>query len=230
MSPAESIELLLPRFSDQRVRLFAVQSLRTLPTDSLELYLPQLVRAWAYDFNACSPLAELLLSSAARSPTFAHALFWQLKLWLSLDSDPWVFRYLMLAQAMYVVASPVMIEEFKRQNGLVARLNRLSAALKEDQSLLNLETERLSGKLEQTGVRLPLRFSFLTNGVDPNGCHVYKSLRAPVKISFVHNPPHLQGSEQLSSSGGHEVLKVYDAIYKMGDDITQDIVYPVVER
>ncbi|KAI0980476.1 hypothetical protein GJ496_002882 [Pomphorhynchus laevis] len=213
LSPAESIELLLPSFSDQYVRSFAVQSLKTLPVDSLEPYLPQLVRAWAFDFNPCSPLAELLLECAAVSPVFAHSLFWQLKQWISLDNDPWLFRYLLLAQAMYVVSSSVMIDQFKRENSLIVDLDNLCTQLKSDSSLIHVEVEKLSAKLSKAPVRLPLKFSFSANSIDSSKCRIFNSLRSPVKLSFVCN-----------SKSDSTAFKVYDAIYKIGDDITQDIV------
>jgi len=65
-------------FPDVDVRRMAVNWLRSLGSDELVDYLPQLVQALKHETWEPSPLAYFLLERALTSPRVAHHLYWLL--------------------------------------------------------------------------------------------------------------------------------------------------------
>jgi phosphatidylinositol-4-phosphate 3-kinase len=65
-------------FPDLDVRHVAVNWLRSLGSDELVDYLPQLVQALKHETWEASPLAYFLLERALTSPRVAHHLYWLL--------------------------------------------------------------------------------------------------------------------------------------------------------
>jgi phosphatidylinositol-4-phosphate 3-kinase len=65
-------------FPDLEVRRVAVSWLRSLGSDELVDYLPQLVQALKHETWEASPLAYFLLERALTSPRVAHHLYWLL--------------------------------------------------------------------------------------------------------------------------------------------------------
>jgi hypothetical protein len=68
----------LHSFPDLEVRRVAVNWLRSLGSDELVDYLPQLVQALKHETWEASPLAYFLLERALTSPRVAHHLYWLL--------------------------------------------------------------------------------------------------------------------------------------------------------
>ncbi len=73
---AEALELLGPDFGAAGVRALAVEALRGVPEEDLQLYLLHLVQALRHEPADDAPLARMLLERAAASPAVAAALFW----------------------------------------------------------------------------------------------------------------------------------------------------------
>ena len=71
-------KLLFCSFPDVDVRRMAVNWLRSLGSDELVDYLPQLVQALKHETWEPSPLAYFLLERALTSPRVAHHLYWLL--------------------------------------------------------------------------------------------------------------------------------------------------------
>ncbi|KAL7677009.1 hypothetical protein ACOME3_003258 [Neoechinorhynchus agilis] len=218
LSISEAIQLLLPQCSDSFARSIAVQTLKTSPIDNTELILPQLLRAWAFDFSLCSPLVELLLYCARRSPGFAHSLYWQLRHILS-TNDAANFRYLLLAQALFVVCPREVTDLFNKQTLLIDRLDFISNKIRTNRACLNDQLTLLNSDLTTSlrGTRLPLELTVAIDGLDNTQCHVFSSLRAPLKLAFISTSPDATKDDPTA-------IATFSAIYKTGDDITQDIV------
>jgi hypothetical protein len=70
--------LFICSFPDLEVRRMAVNWLRSLGSDELVDYLPQLVQALKHETWEASPLAYFLLERALTSPSVAHHLYWLL--------------------------------------------------------------------------------------------------------------------------------------------------------
>lgn len=72
-------------FADSVVRARAVEWIRSLGSDELISFLPQLVQAVKHEAWDISPTAELLLERALTSPRLAHHLYWLLNQCLPLQ-------------------------------------------------------------------------------------------------------------------------------------------------
>lgn len=78
LSPLQALELLLPRYTDAKVREKAVEWISHLPNDQLVDYLPQLIQALKHDTYEASAMARFLLCKSLESPRIAHHMYWLL--------------------------------------------------------------------------------------------------------------------------------------------------------
>jgi phosphatidylinositol-4-phosphate 3-kinase len=74
----QGLKAFICSFPDIDVRRMAVNWLRSLGSDELVDYLPQLVQALKHETWEGSPLASFLLERALTSPRVAHHLYWLL--------------------------------------------------------------------------------------------------------------------------------------------------------
>jgi phosphatidylinositol-4-phosphate 3-kinase len=74
----QTLKIFFCSFPDVDVRRMAVNWLRSLGSDELVDYLPQLVQALKHETWEPSPLAYFLLERALTSPRVAHHLYWLL--------------------------------------------------------------------------------------------------------------------------------------------------------
>lgn len=75
----EALQLLGSDFPDQNVRLKAVRWLKSVPTDELCDFLPQLVQSLRYEPHVDCSLIWLLFDCSLTSSRFCHHLHWLLK-------------------------------------------------------------------------------------------------------------------------------------------------------
>jgi phosphatidylinositol-4,5-bisphosphate 3-kinase len=79
-NPVEVIGLLDASYADYRVREYAVEHLKALNDEDLQLYLLQMVQCIKYEPYHDSPLSRFLIERAINSPyQVGHTLFWHLK-------------------------------------------------------------------------------------------------------------------------------------------------------
>jgi phosphatidylinositol-4-phosphate 3-kinase len=76
LSPLEALQLFLPCFPDIQIRLSAVNWMRTILSDELVDFLPQLVEALKLEPYDHSPLLLFLVERSLSSPKVAHSLYW----------------------------------------------------------------------------------------------------------------------------------------------------------
>ncbi|KAL1487744.1 hypothetical protein ABEB36_015580 [Hypothenemus hampei] len=233
LEPRQALELLLPVYPDVEVRKTAVKWLVNFSNDELVDYLPQLIVALRHETYENSALAKFLLHRALRSPRFAHYLFWLLSHNLpgsipqngNLDlkenkgetGDSSVSevrhhrRMKLLLRALLAICGNSLRTCFMSQQLLVKQLNDAAENVqksKDSQKLTNLhrDLETINNYLHDSPTSLPLSPTLKVNAIDVKASSYFASNTLPLKINFI-----------VADSS------VYPAIYKVGDDLQQDM-------
>lgn len=208
VSPMQSLQLLLPRFSDTIVRCIAVDKLRELPADDFCDLLPQLIQALKFEFYHTSALARLLLERAATSVRVAHHVYWLLK--DAADDVHHKKRYQLMFGALMSVVGEKMRQEFGKQEELVNMLSAIAdkvKAAKDRDAVLQRELCNMWDFLQHKSVRLPTNPGLEIAGVDVKSCSFFTSFTVPLKLAFKNIDP--------------RAGDIY-MMFKAGDDLRQD--------
>ncbi|XP_019865562.1 phosphatidylinositol 4-phosphate 3-kinase C2 domain-containing subunit beta isoform X2 [Aethina tumida] len=221
LKPIQALELLLPTYPDLEVRKLAVKLICGFPEDELIDYLPQLVVALRFETYDTSSLAQMLLEYSLRSPRFAHCLFWLLSHKLrQLNDKNWdqnenlEIRYLRRMRLMYrsliAICGEALRKTLFRQDALVTHLDNAALAVQQakDQPKKCLSTELIAINefLNYEPTSLPLSPSLRVIGIDVHTSSYFPSNTLPLKINFI-----MKDTSMMS------------AIYKVGDDLQQDM-------
>ncbi|XP_028129846.1 phosphatidylinositol 4-phosphate 3-kinase C2 domain-containing subunit alpha isoform X1 [Diabrotica virgifera virgifera] len=230
LKPIQALELLLPVYPDLEVRRMAIRWIRGLTNDELVDYLPQLVVALRHETYENSPLAQFLLDRALRSPRFAHYLFWLLCHSLPGDSPQNCstevktkdialgiseFRHhrrlKLLLRALLAICGRSLGDCFLYQQSLVKKLNDIAEEVQKTKdshrvTVLHNALGQIHKDLQETPTSLPLSPTLRVKGVDIQSCSYFPSATLPLKINFLMEDSSLRA-----------------AIYKVGDDLQQDM-------
>ncbi|XP_066255577.1 phosphatidylinositol 4-phosphate 3-kinase C2 domain-containing subunit alpha isoform X2 [Euwallacea similis] len=229
----QALELLLPVYPDVEVRKMAVKWMVQFSSDELVDYLPQLIVALRHETYENSALAEFILHRALRSPRFAHYLFWLLSHNLpgsipqnetldikdgkndspdtSISEVRHHRRMKLLLRALLAICGESLQKCFMSQQLLVKQLSDIAENVKkakDSQKLLHLhrDLETVNVQLNEDPTSLPLSPTLRVKGIDVKACSYFASNTLPLKISFKMD----DDSDYL-------------AIYKVGDDLQQDM-------
>ncbi|KAK9759167.1 Phosphoinositide 3-kinase family, accessory domain (PIK domain) [Popillia japonica] len=229
MRPVEAIQLLLPTFPDVEVRRYAVMWMNGLTSDELVDFLPQLVVALRHETYEDSPLSAFLLRRALQSLRVAHHLFWLMSHNLPgvtpqeckydfVDRDDTYIaevrhyrRLLLNLRALLAVSGIALSNCFMTQQLLNKTLQDIAENVqksKESQRMKVLQNglEILNASLDENPTSLPLSPTLQVSGVHARGSSYFQSNTLPLKILF------------LAKDGS-----TIPAIYKVGDDLQQDM-------
>ncbi|CAG9769508.1 unnamed protein product [Ceutorhynchus assimilis] len=233
LEPRQALELLLPVYPDIEVRKMSVKWLVNFSNDELVDYLPQLIVALRHETYENSPLAEFMLHRALRSPRFAHYLFWLLShnlpgsipqngnmdmkdnkndLYDSSISEVRHHRRMkLLLRALLAICGESLRTCFLSQQFLVKHLNDTAENVqkaKDSQKIVHLhrDLETINVHLSENPTSLPLSPTLRVNAIDVKSCSYFASNTLPLKINFIM-----------------EDSSIYPAIYKIGDDLQQDM-------
>ncbi|XP_052235355.1 phosphatidylinositol 4-phosphate 3-kinase C2 domain-containing subunit beta-like isoform X2 [Dreissena polymorpha] len=212
LQPMQALELLLPQYPDVRVRAFAVDCLRKMPTDDLIDFIPQLIQALKYESYHSSPLARLLLEQSCRSVRFAHQFFWLLK--GATQDRLYKRRYELMFVALVSVAGEALYQEFKKQEEIIKVLTTTAEKVQqakggEKENFLRKNLDVLVEIFkEKHHVLLPHNPGYEVSGIDMNSCSFFNSNAVPLKLVF--------------RNCTENVGNVY-AMFKVGDDLRQDM-------
>ncbi|KAI4457618.1 phosphatidylinositol kinase [Holotrichia oblita] len=229
MKPVEAIQLLLPTFPDVEVRRYAVMWMNGLTSDELVDFLPQLVVALRHETYEDSPLSAFLLRRALQSLRVAHHLFWLMSHNLPgvtpqeckydfVDRDNTYIaevrhyrRLLLNLRALLAVSGIALSNCFMTQQLLNKTLQEIAENVqkaKESQRMKVLQNglEILDSNLGENPTSLPLSPTLQVSGVHARGSSYFQSNTLPLKVLF------------LAKDGS-----TIPAIYKVGDDLQQDM-------
>uniref|UniRef100_A0A1B6CT28 Uncharacterized protein n=3 Tax=Clastoptera arizonana TaxID=38151 RepID=A0A1B6CT28_9HEMI len=227
MDPVNALQLLLPCFPDSEVRHKAVSWIRNLGSDELVDYLPQLVQALKHETFEASALARFLLERALTSPRVAHYLYWLLTQTLpgqspqnscevangddSVCEARYYRRMQLMLRALLAISGEAPRQRFLSQQLLVKSLFEIAENVKSTKESLRLKSlisslESLHGNIEATPTCLPLSPSLEVHGIQVRTCSYFPSNTLPLKINF---------------NGGDN--GIISAIFKVGDDLQQDM-------
>ncbi|XP_059175540.1 phosphatidylinositol 4-phosphate 3-kinase C2 domain-containing subunit beta-like [Physella acuta] len=211
LHPMQAFELLLPQFPDLRVRQFAADCLNKIPSDDLIDFLPQMIQGLKFESYHNSPLAKLLLEQSCKSPRFAHQFFWLLKGAASQDAT-FKRRYELMFVALASVTGDALYQEFKKQEELVKVVTSVAEKVKtakDKDNTLKRELIPLHEMIEKKGrILLPYNPSIEVVGLDMKSCSYFTSNAFPLKLVFKNLNPKADS---------------HYAIYKVGDDLRQDM-------
>jgi phosphatidylinositol-4-phosphate 3-kinase len=216
-------------FPDLEVRKLAIKWISKLSNDELIDYIPQLVVALRHETYENSSLAEFLLDRALCSPRFAHHLFWLLSHTLPGSNPQNSFaelsereeitisevrhhrRMKLMLRALLAVCGEALRASFLSQQLLVKDLNDIAEGVKKTKesqrtTYLHNRLRLVDSNLMDNPTSLPLSPTLKMAGVQVKSSFYFPSYTLPLKISFVD--PH---------------DTVVSAIYKVGDDLQQDM-------
>lgn len=230
LKPIQALELLLPVYPDVEVRRMAIRWIRGLTNDELVDYLPQLVVALRHETYENSSLAKFLLDRALRSPRFAHYLFWLLchsipgdspqnctseirgkDMELGISEFRHHRRLKLLLRALLAISGKSLGDCFLYQQSLVKKLNDIAEEVQKTKeshrlTILHNGLGQIHKDLQETPTSLPLSPTLRVKGVDIQSCSYFQSNTLPLKINFLM-----------------EDSSIRAAIYKVGDDLQQDM-------
>ncbi|XP_068208817.1 phosphatidylinositol 4-phosphate 3-kinase C2 domain-containing subunit beta isoform X2 [Palaemon carinicauda] len=222
--PADALHLLLPCFADSVVRARAIEWIKGLGSDELVTFLPQLVQAVKHEAWDVSPTAELLLERALTSPRLAHHLYWLLNQCLPLQtnmggeremvSDARYRRRLnLVTRALMAICGKNMENRLLTQEAILRSLYATAMNIKDIKDsqrmhVLSRDLENIQCSLEANPTSLPLSPSLEVAGVDVKNCSYFNSFTLPLRLAF---------------SSSEEGTDPIHAIFKVGDDLRQDM-------
>ncbi|CEO95211.1 PI3-kinase family, ras-binding domain [Plasmodiophora brassicae] len=219
LNPVSALELLDARYADYKVREYAVNCLRVLPDDELQLFLLQLAQSIKNEPYHDSPLTRFLVERALRNPhSIGHSLFWHLK--AELHSPFHCERYAMILEE-YLFHSGWHAAELRKQYEIVQRLQRISGKVvarkhAKDMTDDEIQAEYLAAlhKFNENylstneSTQIPLNPKWLVTTLVVEKCRFMSSKMAPLWLVFKNADP----------LGDNIII-----MFKSGDDLRQDI-------
>ncbi|CAG9803397.1 unnamed protein product [Chironomus riparius] len=210
MSIERSLELLDYAYADSYVRRFAVECLKKIQDEDLQLYLLQLVQAIKHEPYLYCDLVEFLLQRALNNQRIGHFLFWHLRSEIQVPSVE--VRFSLILEA-YLRSSKEHISILMRQHLCLEKLKMGSEQVKKvvkdktkSKLLEFLNTPHVITDL--VNVTSPLNPSFRCRSVKKEKCKVMDSKMRPILFQY----------ENIDPSG--EDINI---IFKNGDDLRQDM-------
>ena len=140
----EALQLLSSDYPDLNVRLKAVRWLKTVSTDELCDFLPQLVQSLRYESHYDCPLIWLLFECSLTSSRFCHYFYWQLK--SCRKGDNFYSRCKFYRTTLLILCGENVKKMFKRQKLLSSKLEQICVEIK--QSKDNMRQSVLKNRLE----------------------------------------------------------------------------------
>lgn len=212
LSPVDSLHLLTPYFPDKQVRKTAIKWMKDIVSDELCDYLPQIVQVLKYEPWDDSPVAWFLLERSLTSVRVAHHLYWLLKENLT---DPTTGdRMKLMLNSLLIIAGRAMRNRIKTQESLLENLSSIADKIKTTKESLRLsilfhELEVTHHNLVENPTCLPLSPSLEVCGMDVKSCSYFTSNTLPLRLVF--HTPEMTGTNN-------------EAIFKVGDDLRQDMI------
>jgi len=218
-NPIDALELLDARYPDYNVREYAVNILRRLSDEELQMYLLQLVQCIKFEPYHDSPLSRFLIERAVQNPyQIAHTLYWHLKAELH---DPLVCeRFSVMLEEMLSNVG-IFADELQKQQSVVTKLQKVAEMIVQlkrelqysDADAMKEYTKELE-KLNKTffepmgKFQLPLNPKIECTSLIVEKCRFMSSKMVPLWLVFKN-----------ADENGSPIY----VIFKSGDDLRQDL-------
>ena len=217
---ADALDLLSKSFSHSDVRKFAVKQLESAPDEDLQLYLLQLVQAIRNENGYPSSLSRFLIERCCRSYDLAVFFHWYLR--VEERDSTWGSRFSQIQkdflQALRESPNSMFAADIDLQEQMLDRLLTMARLLTKKKTV-DKKIESMRAALASGGeltdlccisapTSVPVRPQTKVLGLVSEECSVFKSAKAPVKLSY-------------RVEGGKESDR-YKVIFKSGDDLRQD--------
>lgn len=208
MSVERTLELLDYAYADPFVRRFAVECLKKIKDEDLQLYLLQLVQAIKHESYLYCELVDFLLQRALNNQRIGHFLFWHLRSEIQVPSVQ--VRFSLILEA-YLRSSKEHISILMRQLVCLEKLRLGSEVVKKvgkdkaKQKLIEF-LDNVKGDLKN--ITSPLNPSFRCKEVRNEKCKVMDSKMKPIWTVYENVDQH-----------GEDI----NIIFKNGDDLRQDM-------
>lgn len=173
------------KYSDTKVREYAVKCLHKFSDEELKLYLLQLMQVIKYEPHHYSALVQFLLDRACRSEvTLGVPFFWYLHTEVGSEYRE---RFALIMEAFLMHCSDRQREEIFKQLEVVKKFKEISIDVKDfpkdkrrDELIKRLKTLNLPKDFQ-----LPLDPTIIVTGIDAEGCRVFDSAQAPLMLALV---------------------------------------------
>uniref|UniRef100_A0A6G1SG77 Phosphatidylinositol 4-phosphate 3-kinase C2 domain-containing subunit alpha n=1 Tax=Aceria tosichella TaxID=561515 RepID=A0A6G1SG77_9ACAR len=217
LEAVDALQLLLPSFPDTLVRKYAVEWIAQQKDDELCDYLPQLLQAFRYEKSIDCPLFWLLLERALENVRIASLLYWQLK--ISSNDKMIEERSETLINCLLWNCGSAFWKFVDKQNELLSKLTVVSNDIKkvrdnQRMSVLHRKLEHIQDYLMEEKPAMPWAPSLEICDIDIRSCSYFPSNTLPLKLAFRSCEESCRKQIKFYS---------YDTIFKMGDDLRQDM-------
>lgn len=217
MNAVDAIQLLLPTFPDAHVRKVAVNWISKQHDDELCDYLPQLVQAFRYERGMDCPLFWLLIERAIKNVRIANLLYWQLK--LNCRDNLAQERSETIINCLLWICGSTFWKSIDRQEDLLNRLTHVSGEIKkvrdgQRMSVLHKKLEQVQDYLIENKPTIPFAPSIEVCDLELKSCSYFPSNTLPLKLA-------LRSCEESCNKAIK--FHTYDTIFKVGDDLRQDM-------
>lgn len=217
LDPVDAMQLLLPSMPDAYIRKKAIELISQRDDDELCDYLPQLLQSLRYERHIDCPLFWLLGERALKNARIANLAYWQLKL----NAIDKIFqeRCDIMINSLRWLCGSAFFKSIDRQEELLSFLSEVSSVVKKTRD--SLRKEKLSKKLERVQdflmekkPTMPWAPSLEVCDIEIKSCSYFPSKTLPLKLAF-------RSCEQTCN----KAIKfyTYEAIFKEGDDLRQDM-------
>lgn len=207
--PLDALELLSYNYTDEHVRMFAVNCLSQMEDSEFADILLQLVQAVKFELYHDSPLARLLIQRALSSTNLiGHVLYWHMKAEMH---DPAIKERFGVILEEYLLHCGSHARDLLKQQAIVDQLLDIALKIKSTKksdipTVLKEELGKL--KLPDSKFKLPLSTKIEVKKLIVEKCKVMNSKKLPIWLVF-----------QNADSTGENV----NVIFKAGDDLRQDL-------
>uniref|UniRef100_A0A6B2KWV1 Phosphatidylinositol 3-kinase n=1 Tax=Arcella intermedia TaxID=1963864 RepID=A0A6B2KWV1_9EUKA len=213
-NPIDALPLLDSKYPDARVRSFAVSQLKKITNVEIEDYLLQLVQALKHEPYHNNLLTRFLLKRAIGSKRMGHYLYWFLKCELLQPRKYFAERFRLLLQAH--LSGSDMLNYVESQEEMLQKLGTIVSEVKAKTKKNNRTVEEIMKDgledinqfLTTNTCHLMIDPGFVCKRIKIEKCKVMDSKMKPLWLVFENADP--QGSD-------------FSVIYKMGDDLRQDM-------
>ena len=212
LEPEDALGLLDARFPDTQVRLLAIKTLSKATDDFIDLYMLELCQCLFYESHYISPLSDFLISRCLKNKKLLGNKFY----WCSKVASANILfkdRITTLLTQLFMMSGPFFIDQITEIININSDFKDLSKTAKKNyhkegsgvtQTIKLLVKQKFNNGICKFS--LPIHPSYCAFGFNLDELKVFSSKMVPIALS-------------LYSSEG----KIFRVIFKIGDDLRQDL-------